>query len=149
MNTTRTTPAPYLMLLFSCIGIAIASYDSYAIYTGGQLWCPPPIDGCNIVAHSPYARLFGVPLGYLGLLFYSSLIFTAALLLYAPYSRGLRGGAVLHAGVGVLFSIYFMYIQIAFIHAFCIYCFMSAVLMILLLSAAIVHLKAMRRARTA
>ena len=56
------------MLVLALIGIADAFYDSYAVYNGQLLWCPPPIDGCNTVANSPYARLLGVPLGYLGLL---------------------------------------------------------------------------------
>jgi uncharacterized membrane protein len=42
----------------------------------------------------------------------------------------------------VCFSIYFMYLQIAFIHAFCIYCFVSAVTTVLLFIAALCHFRA-------
>ena len=70
MNKNMATVAPYLMLLLALIGIADAFYDSYAIYKGQLLWCPPPIDGCNTVANSPSARIFDVPLGYFGLIFY-------------------------------------------------------------------------------
>ena len=51
------TRAPYFMLALALIGIAVAFYDSYAIYNRQPLWCPSPIDGCNIVADSPYAHL--------------------------------------------------------------------------------------------
>jgi uncharacterized membrane protein len=54
----------------------------------------------------------------------------------------LRWGALFYAGLGVCGSIYFMYIQFAFIHAFCIYCLISAVLTVLLLFAAIKHFSA-------
>ena len=37
--------------------------------------------------------------------------------------------------------IYFMYLQISFIHAFCIYCLVTAVTTLLLLIAALSHLK--------
>ncbi len=70
MKKKKTIFAPYLMLLFAVIGMAIASYDVYAIYNNQLLWCPPPIDGCNTVAYSPYGRIYGVPFGALGLIFY-------------------------------------------------------------------------------
>jgi uncharacterized membrane protein len=137
--------APYFMLLFAVIGIADAFYDSYSIFTEQPLWCPPPIDGCNTVANSPYARIFGIPLGYLGVIFYSYMFALAALLAYDPFSRGLRIGALLYAVAGVFGSICFMYIQFAFIHAFCIYCVISAVLTVLLLVAAFTHFRATGR----
>lgn len=141
----KATFAAYLMLVFAALGIADAFYDSYAVYTGQLLWCPPPIDGCNTVANSPYARVFGVPLGYLGVVFYLVMFALTALLLYDPYSRGLRLGALLYAGVGVFGSIGFMYVLFAFIRAFCIYCSVSGVLTVLLLIAAVVHFRATRR----
>lgn len=141
----KATFAPYFMLVFAVIGIADAFYDSYAIYTGQLLWCPPPIDGCNTVANSPYARIFGVPLGYLGVIFYLYMFALAALLVFDPFSHGLRLGALLYAALGVFGSIYFMYIQFAFIHAFCIYCLLSAVLTLLLLIAALAHFRATGR----
>jgi uncharacterized membrane protein len=135
---------PYFMLALAFIGIADAFYDSYAIYNGQLLWCPPPIDGCNTVASSPYARIFDIPLGYLGLVYYLYMFGLAALLAFDPFSRGLRAGALLYAAVGVLFSTYFMYVQFTFIHAFCIYCLISAILTLLLLFAAFEHFRATR-----
>ncbi len=137
--------APYVMLLFAFIGAADAFYDSYAIYSSQLLWCPPPIDGCNIVANSPHARIFGVPLGYFGFIFYVYMFALAALLAFDPFSRGLRLGALLYAALGVFSSLYFMYIQFAFIHAFCIYCLISGALTILLLITALAHFRATRR----
>jgi uncharacterized membrane protein len=132
------------MIALALIGIIDASYDSYAIYTGQLLWCPPPIDGCNIVASSPFARVFGVPLGYFGVVYYLCMFGLAALLCFDPYSRGLRLGVLLYAALGASFSIYFMYIQLTFIHAFCIYCLISGVLTFFLLFAAIWHFRATR-----
>ena len=145
MNMKRATLVPYLMLVFAFIGIADAFYDSYAIYTGQLLWCPPPIDGCNTVANSPYARIFGVPLGYFGLIFYLHMFAFAALLAFDLFSHGLRLGALLYAALGACSSICFIYIQVTFIHAFCIYCLISAVLTLLLLIAARAHFRATRR----
>jgi uncharacterized membrane protein len=139
--------APYLMVALAVIGAADAFYDSYMIYTGQLLWCPPPIDGCNIVADSPYARVVDVPLGYFGFVYYLYMFGLAALLAGDPFSRSLRWGALLYTAIGVIFSIYFMYIQFTFIHAFCIYCLISAVLTLLLFIAALSHFSATRKRR--
>ena len=136
--------APFLMILLALIGIADAFYDSYAIFNGQRLWCPPPIEGCNTVANSPYARIFDVPLGYLGVAYYAFMFILSALLAFDPLSRGLRLGTVLYAAIGVLCSMVFAYIQFSFIHAFCIYCMISALLTVLLLIAASSHAAAAR-----
>ena len=136
--------APYFMLALAMIGIADASYDSWAVYTGQLLWCPPPVDGCNTVASSPYSRIFGIPLGYLGLLFYLGMFSLAASLAFDPFSAGLRWTGLLYTGVGMLGSVYFFYVQRTYIHAFCIYCLLSGLLTLFLFIGAAGHFRATR-----
>jgi uncharacterized membrane protein len=140
-STARRVPAA--MLALALLGLAAAFYDSYVIYNGGLLWCPPPIDGCNAVAASPYARIFGFPVGYFGVVYYFYAFALAALLAFDPISPALRWGAVLYAAVGVAFSAYFMVLQAGYIRAFCVYCLASALTTVLFAVAAIVHLRAM------
>jgi uncharacterized membrane protein len=136
--------APQLMILLAIVGTVVAFYDSYSIYNAWPLWCPPPINGCNEVAASPYARIFDVPVGYYGVIFYLCMLGLAVLLGYDPLSRGLSFGAVAYAALGVAFSLYFMFLQVAYIRAFCIYCLVSAITTILLAVAATLHFRAMR-----
>jgi uncharacterized membrane protein len=137
--------APYVMLALGLLGTSIAFYDAYQLYNGQALWCPPPINGCNEVANSHYARIYDLPVGYYGVVYYLYMVGLAALLAFEPFSRALRLAALGYAAVGVCFSIYFMYLQIAFIHAFCIYCLVSAVTTLLLFAvAAGSHLNATR-----
>jgi len=133
---------PYILLALALVGIAVAFYDAYQLYNGQALWCPPPINGCNEVANSPYAHIFNLPVGYFGVVYYAYMFGLAALLAFDPFSRGLRLAALGYSALGVCFSIYFMYLQIAFIHAFCIYCLISAVTTLLLLIAALSHFRA-------
>ncbi len=140
----KVSRAPNFMLVLAIIGIAVAFYDSYAIYNRQPLWCPPPIDGCNVVAESPYGRIFGLPLGYFGLVYYLYMFGLVALLAFDPISRGLRLGTLLYAAVGISLSICFMYIQFTYIHAFCIYCLISAVTTLLFFIAALWHVGATR-----
>jgi uncharacterized membrane protein len=135
---------PYVMLALAIVGIADAGYDSYAIYSGQALWCPPPIDGCNTVAGSPYARVLGIPLGYIGVLYYVGAAVVAALLVSAPRSRVLRTIALAYATFGVLGSSVFFYIQFRYIHAFCIYCMISALLTVLLCASSSMHYRRTR-----
>jgi uncharacterized membrane protein len=140
---------PYFMLALALLGISVAFYDAYAIYNDQPLWCPPPINGCNEVASSPYARIFKLPVGYFGVVYYIYMFGLAALLAFDPFSRGLRLAALLYAAIGVCFSIYFMYLQVTAIHAFCIYCFVSAVTTLLLFIAAVSHFRIIGSAEAA
>jgi len=137
MPTLRQNRAPAVLLVLALLGLAVAFYDSYVIYHGQVLWCPPPIDGCNEVAASPYARIFDLPVGYFGVVYYFYMVVLAALLVFDPRSAGLRRGAVLYAVLGVAFSLYFMVLQVGFISAFCVYCLVSAVTTVLLAVAAL------------
>lgn len=141
--------APHIMLALALLGTSVAFYDAYAIYNGQALWCPPPINGCNEVASSPYARIYNLPVGYFGVVYYLYMVGLAALLAFDPFSRALRLAALGYAAVGVGFSIYFMVLQVAFIHAFCIYCLASAVTTVLLFIAALAHWRARTLSLTA
>ncbi|MGA2565923.1 MAG: vitamin K epoxide reductase family protein [Pseudolabrys sp.] len=136
---------PYVMLALALVGTAIAFYDSYAVYNGQALWCPPPIDGCNEVANSPYARIYNLPIGYYGVVFYLYMAGLAVLLASDPRSRVLRLAAIGYAALGVGFAIYFMILQVAYIHAFCIYCLGSALTTVLLLIVASAHTRFIRQ----
>jgi len=136
--------APCILFGLALLGTSVAFYDAYAIYNGQALWCPPPIDGCNEVAGSPYARIYHLPVGYFGVVYYLYMAGLAALLAFEPMSRALRFAALGYAALGVGFSIYFMILQVAFIHAFCIYCPVSAITTVLLLFTALAHLRATR-----
>jgi uncharacterized membrane protein len=59
-----------VMFALALLGLAVALYDSYTIYNDQALWCPPPINGCNEVANSSYARIFDLPVGYFGVVYY-------------------------------------------------------------------------------
>ena len=134
--------APYAMIALAFLGLSVAFYDSYTLYNGQPLWCPPPIDGCNEVANSAYAHILNLPVGYYGVVYYAVMLGLAALLAFDPLSRALRLTALGYTAVGLGFSIYFMILQFAYIHAFCIYCMVSALATLLLFIAALVHWRA-------
>ena len=133
-----------LIVALALLGLAVAVYDSYAVYNNVTLWCPPPVNGCNEVALSPYARIIDLPVGYFGVAYYGVALGLGLLMVFDAFSLPLRTAAVVVAALGVCFSIYFFYLQVAFIHAFCIYCLVSAITTVLLLAAAATQFRTMR-----
>lgn len=88
------------------------------------------LTGCNVVATSQYSQLFGIPVAYYGILFYSILFVLAALELVL-FDRFLRRALQIAAAVGILGSIYFTALQVFVIGAYCIYCLASALIEIM------------------
>jgi uncharacterized membrane protein len=135
---TGASFVPYFMLALALIGVADAFYVAQASYTGQPLR-EFIIEGANTVLNSPHARILGLPLSYFGLVYYLHMLALATLLAFDPFSRGLRMGAILYSAIGVASSAYFMYLQLGFIGAVCIYCLISAVTTLLLLATALRH----------
>ena len=133
------------MLVLALVGIGVAFYDAYQLYNGQPLWCPPPINGCNRgCENSPYARIFNLPVGYYGVVSLLVHVLLGGSACVRSVFAGLRLAALIYAAIGVGFSIYFSYLQVTFIHAFCIYCLISAITTLLLFITAISHFRATR-----
>ena len=112
---------PGLILAFlDTIGLAIASYLSVVELGGGVPACGP-LHGCETVAQSEYSRIGGVPVAVFGVVL-SLILLTLAI---AWWRSNLYGLLLAHYGLslaGVVFEIYFLYLQIAVIHAVCVWC---------------------------
>lgn len=126
-----------LVLALSFVGIADSWYLYQSAVTGAALACSigAGLDGCNIVAQSAYSRLFDVPLALYGVGFFAFMFALAAALLVAD-SRRLYQALVALSLAGVAASAVFVFIQLAFIKALCIYCIASAGIVVLLAACA-------------
>ena len=121
------------ILFFAFFGLADSAYLAQHELSGTPLICNiQSLNGCNVVANSPYAHLFGVPLAEYGVLFYGIIFVLAALelVLFDRLLRRVLQGAAL---LGVLASLYFSLLQVFFIGAFCIYCAVSGGIALLIL----------------
>jgi uncharacterized membrane protein len=109
-----------LLAALDIVGLAIALYLSIVELQGGVPVCGP-IHGCEEVARSEYSRIAGIPVAVFGVGL-SLLLLTLALvwwrtdlyvLLLAHYGLSLAG---------VIFEVYFLYLQVFVIGAVCIWC---------------------------
>lgn len=121
------------MLLLSFLGIADSWYLYQSAATDTALSCDigAGLDGCNIVAQSPYSQLLGLPLALYGVGFFSVLFVLSAVLLVVRTRSLYRVLYLLSLG-GAAASVVFLFIQFAIIKALCIYCIASAGIVFLL-----------------
>ena len=135
--------APFYLISAALVGIGVTLYLSYFAFLNTVPGCA--IGGCEAVLTSEYAKFFGVPLAYLGLVYYVYMLGLALLLVLEPNSRALAWAGLLYAGVGLLLSVYFeFYIQAYLIGAMCLYCGISAVVTLALFAIALWHVRSLR-----
>ncbi|TSC68228.1 MAG: vitamin K epoxide reductase [Parcubacteria group bacterium Gr01-1014_56] len=116
---------PYILIALSFVGLADTLYLSYFAYLNLVPGCA--IGGCEAVLTSAYSKFLGVPLAYIGVVFYVYMLALSVLLAIDEHSRTLAWAALAYTAVGVLFSVYFeFYIQGVLIGAYCMYCAISA-----------------------
>ncbi|MGJ3240939.1 MAG: vitamin K epoxide reductase family protein [Anaerolineae bacterium] len=123
------TVARQIMPLLIVVGLLVAAYMTYVETTASEAICGT-LGDCNTVQQSPYAQIFGVPIGAIGLVAYMIL-----LALWLIGEREQRAYMLLFVLVafGVLFSIYLTFLEPFVIGASCMWCLTSALTMIGLL----------------
>ncbi|MHB8642365.1 MAG: vitamin K epoxide reductase family protein [Gaiellaceae bacterium] len=112
------------------VGAAIAAYLTVVHFTHNQAVCPT--SGCETVQRSRYSELAGIPVAALGLVAYVPVAATAA--------SARREAAVLAAAtalVALVFSAYLLAVSLFVIHAVCVWCVGTDVVVVLLAPAAI------------
>ncbi|MCI0583423.1 MAG: vitamin K epoxide reductase family protein [Chloroflexi bacterium] len=109
-----------ILAALDVVGLAIAAYLSVVELSGGIPACGP-LHGCETVAQSKYAWINGIPVAVYGVGL-SLILLTFAL---AWWRTNLYGLLLAHYGLslaGVIFEVYFLYVQIAIIKAVCVWC---------------------------
>jgi len=115
------------------LGVLVSGYLSVKRFTGGSLACTRWAE-CDVVNNSVYAKIYGVPVAFIGLAGYLLLLGLALAVLRTEgvlQRRLLTVGFLLALG-GVGFSAYLTYIELYVIEAICIWCVISAILISLL-----------------
>ena len=138
-----------LVALLALLGCFLAAY--LALYKLGyiaQLVCA--MSSCERVNMSRWAVFLGVPVAIWGLLFYATL--AVALVGTMPrYAEERRISALLVglSGWGVLFTAYLTSLEAFVIHAYCMYCLTSAVLVSTMFALSLLDLRHQRLGRWA
>lgn len=126
-------------------GIFISTYLTlYKLGVIGELSCS--IGSCETVNASRWSIFLGLPVATWGLFFYID-VFVIALVGTMPRFENAPLISVLlaaQAGIGVLFSAWLTYLELAVIHAICIWCITSAVIVLLIMVVSVADLRETR-----
>ena len=131
--------------LLALFGVLISAYMSaYKFGLLGTIVCGT--GGCETVQNSPWSSFLGVPVPVIGLVGYGALFATAIAGLQPRFDGDRRVPLILFAGavIGLLFSGYLTYLEMAVIHAWCRWCIGSAVLAVLIFLFALPELRRLR-----
>ncbi|MGA9193041.1 MAG: vitamin K epoxide reductase family protein [Anaerolineales bacterium] len=119
-------------VILGALGFLDAAYLAWIKLFGGTAVCAG-IGDCETVNNSIYAEIGGVPIALLGAGAYLVVMLIAAMMLRSRNPSENLGLAFFGITlVGVLYSAYLTYIEVAVLHAVCPFCVTSAVIMILL-----------------
>ena len=120
-------------LAIAGIGFLDAVYLIILKYTNNKGMCLQGIGDCWSVNISRYSMIGGIPVAVLGAVGFLAII--ALLLLENRGGFWQDQGLMINFGlslIGVLFSAYLTYLEIAVIHAICPFCVLSAFCMLIL-----------------
>jgi uncharacterized membrane protein len=119
-------------------GIFISLYLTlYKLGVIGELSCT--IGSCETVNTSKWSRFLGLPVAAWGLLFYMDVFLIAFVGTLERFEDEpiISLVIVAEAAVGVLFSAWLTYIELAVIHAICVWCVASALIVTAILGVSI------------
>lgn len=115
------------------VGGAVAGYLAWVETSGVKAVCGP-VGDCNTVQQSPYAELFGIPVGVLGLVGFGAVLVLWVLGQEGRASPGrARDWLFGLTMAGTLFSAYLTFLEPFVIGATCAWCLTSALVMTALL----------------
>ena len=128
-------------------GVFVALYLTlYKLGVIGQLTCT--VGSCETVNTSEWSTLLGQPVALWGLVFYVATLFVTIFGLSERYadSRALSQVLVVMSGSGVLFSAWLTYLELFVIHAICMWCVISAIIVMAIFAVSVLDLREVRGA---
>ena len=131
-----------LVALLALAGIFVALYLTlYKTGVIGQLTCS--VGSCETVNTSQWSTLLGLPVAAWGLGFY---IATLAVAMAGTSDRWIDERSVsvvlvAMSGWGVLFSLWLTYLELFVIHAICMWCVISAILVTIIFIVSVLDLR--------
>src|SRR3989344_5256019 len=123
------------IFILAASGFLIASHIYRKKTKQNPLICPIKFD-CNTVVNSDYSKFFGTPVEILGMLYYAfiALSYLFSILMPNPISAFFSGFLLAASTAAFLFSLYLMGILAFILKKGCSWCFLSAILCIIILA---------------
>lgn len=114
------------MLALSVVGILDSFYLTITHFSQNELVCTI-IKGCDVVLKSEYSEIGPVPTAALGVFFYITVFYIILLYISGKISDDLMKKLGWIFGAGFVASLFFLYLQMFVINAYCQYCLFSLI----------------------
>jgi uncharacterized membrane protein len=123
------TVFPVILIVIALLGFMDAGYLTVEHYMNTIPPCA--VGNCEVVLTSEYSTLYGIPLALLGALYYLSIL--VLLVAYIDTKKHIVLSLAMSLScIGLLVSLWLLYLQGFVLNAFCQYCVVSATTSILL-----------------
>lgn len=133
------------IFILGLCGMGISGYLTYGYLVNVSIGCPFNAN-CDLIQASPYAYMWEVPVPLLGLLMYAALTLMGCLLLIkrAEWENIISLGIYGISLAGVIFTGYLYYLEIFVLHAFCSWCIVSSIVIVIIFILSLIYLNKIR-----
>jgi uncharacterized membrane protein len=136
-ETLKNIVVPIIILL-SLLGVADTSYLLYSHFSEVSVLCTEGSE-CSFVLTSEYSEFLGIPVALFGFLYYLTILISAFIYLKKEDLKFMNFISKI-SPIGLIASLYFIYLQLFVIYAICTYCMASAGLSITIFIIGMLHL---------
>ncbi|MBI5370128.1 vitamin K epoxide reductase family protein [Candidatus Uhrbacteria bacterium] len=122
------------ILAASLLGLAISSYSFLHNrgFTSGSFCTINETVNCDVVNKGAYSTVVGIPVALVGVLGYGFLVLASILKVRAPHDRQLTRVLLIASVLGLAFSLYLTSLEAFVLHAWCLLCVSSQIMIILI-----------------
>ncbi len=124
----RTIKRLWLLQVLSLAGVAISLYI-YVFSLSNNFFCP--VGDCATVTSSPFSYIGSVPVSLFGFMYYMLLLFIFQILRWRSNPLLLKAVGAFCV-IGLLYSIFLMFVQVVYIQAVCFWCVCSFIFITLI-----------------
>jgi len=114
------------------VGLLDSLYLTYKFLYKSPVKCVVfPANWCEVVAQSRQSQTMGIPNSLMGVMYYLSILFLSVMFLGGQAPLWVLVMVII---IGFCFSVYFTYVQSVILKAFCVWCVISAIDSVLMLT---------------
>ncbi len=134
-------PLYILNIFLGFVGFLLAFYIAQKKRKKVQHFVCPLRGNCHDVIYSDYSRVFGIPIEYLGMLYYGIIALAYGFFSVVPH-RSMSAVVIIFflSTFAVVFSVYLTLLQIFTLKKLCTWCLISAGLTVCIFSLSSTHL---------
>ncbi len=148
MNGKKVASSIFVLSLLG-LAISIYSFLHNQGFAPGEFCTLSDTVNCDIVNKGPFSWIFGVPVSLIGVIGYLFSAIASGMKIRRPQDKSLSIFLLLSSIGGLLFSIYLSNLEAFVLHAWCVLCVTSQILILLIFFGAVTIIRTERAEHSA